>query len=181
MDSQDFVNDVDIKARELLGNELQTVGVTDAVVIWPDEGRAYLDSGKAEDYYKVAAHFQVVFDGEDKSPVDEALLNRYNELFAEDAPEAIQKATMQVVVLSEQKPQGWAGPASWGHGTEGTEMLTWQGKDGWYGCLQGQGQGGNWFESEDDGPYDTREEAEKAMRVYYAESQEEVPSTGREE
>jgi hypothetical protein len=80
-------------------------------------------------------------------------------------------STMQIIVLSEQAPKGWAGPASWGSGTDGTEMVTWLDLDGWYGCLQGQHQG-NWFEGEDQGPYETREEIEKWLRSDYEENEE---------
>jgi hypothetical protein len=94
--------------------------------------------------------------------------------------EELYQETVRITVLSEQKPQGFAGPASWSQGTSGTEMVIWQDDDGWYGCLQGQYKG-SWSESEDEGPFETREEAEQAMREYYAEGQEEVSSTGREE
>ena len=100
------------------------------------------------------------------------------------------EGTTQITVLSEKRPEGFAGPASWGSGTDGTEMVTWQdnglnedGEDnqseGFYGCLQGQYQG-NWFEGEDQGPFETREEAEQSLRSDYEDSQEEVPSAGRD-
>ena len=79
-----------------------------------------------------------------------------------------------VTVLSEQAPR-WntKSMASWGSSTDGTEMVVWKKDDGWYGCLQGVYQG-NGFESEDDGPYPSREEAEEAMRDYYADGQEDA-------
>jgi hypothetical protein len=85
--------------------------------------------------------------------------------------ETIKEATMKVVVLSEQAPQsGASANARWRGSTNGTEMVTWQEEDGkFYGCMQGIHEG-DWFESEDDGPYDSREEAEAAQRSYYAES-----------
>jgi len=79
-----------------------------------------------------------------------------------------------VTQLSEQAPR-WntKAMASWGSSTDGTEMVVWKKDDGWYGCLQGVHEG-NGFESEDDGPYPSREEAEAAMRDYYAEGEEDA-------
>ncbi len=91
--------------------------------------------------------------------------------------EELYQTTVRITVLSEQKPQGIPGPLSWGGGQDGTEMVTWQDDDGWYGCLQGQYKG-NWSEGEDQGPFETREEAEAELRDQYEESQEEVPSNG---
>lgn len=71
----------DEKAREQLAEEITAAGVNDAVVIWTDERRAYLDTKSDEGYIKLAEHFNVEFDGTDKAPVNDALLARYEQLF----------------------------------------------------------------------------------------------------
>jgi hypothetical protein len=89
--------------------------------------------------------------------------------------ESTKEVTMKVVVLSEQAPQGNSSAAfSWGSSIDGTEMVTWLKEGQWYGYLQGISQG-NWFEGEDQGPFDTREEAEASLREDYAESQQPQP------
>ncbi len=89
--------------------------------------------------------------------------------------ETTKEATMKVVTLSEQAPQGNpSANARWGSSQDGTEMVTWLKEGQWYGCLQGIYQG-NWFEGEDQGPFDTREEAEAYLREDYAESQQPQP------
>lgn len=71
----------DGKAREQLAEEMTAAGVNDAVVIWSDERRAYLDTKSDEGYIKLAKHFNVEFDGVDKAPVNDALLARYEQLY----------------------------------------------------------------------------------------------------
>lgn len=74
-----------------------------------------------------------------------------------------------VTLLSEQAPRANESAAQrWGSSTDGTEMVVWKKSDGWYGCMRGIYKG-NGFESEDDGPYPTREAAEATQRDYYAE------------
>lgn len=76
-----------------------------------------------------------------------------------------------VTLLSEQAPRPNQSAAQrWGSSTDGTEMVVWKKSDGWYGCLRGIHQGSA-FESEDDGPYPSRDVAEMTMRAYYADSQ----------
>jgi hypothetical protein len=73
----------------------------------------------------------------------------------------------QTTQLSENAPgSSGAAMASWGGTTDGTEMLTWEDDDGFYGCLQGIYQGIG-FEGEDQGPYETRAEVEEVLREHY--------------
>jgi hypothetical protein len=81
METWEINENADEKARYQLAAEMTMIGVYDAVAIWPDEGRAYLDTANLENYHKVAQHFNAMYDGEDRTPVDDALLKRYNELF----------------------------------------------------------------------------------------------------
>jgi hypothetical protein len=81
-----------------------------------------------------------------------------------------------VTLLSEQAPRpNESGAQRWGTSTDGTEMIVWKKSDGWYGCMRGIHKGLG-FESDDDGPYPTREAAEEAQRDYYADDQEQAES-----
>jgi hypothetical protein len=79
-----------------------------------------------------------------------------------------------VTLLSEQAPRANESAAQrWGSSTDGTEMFVEKRSDGWYGCMRGIYKG-NAFESDDDGPYPSREAAEEAQRDYYADDQEQA-------
>jgi hypothetical protein len=92
----------------------------------------------------------------------------------EEREEQKAQETMQTVTLSEDDPQITPGPQSWGGRTEGTQMVTWQRlDDSWWGCLQGATDG-NWWEGEDQGPFDSRGEAEAELREQYEHPEEEI-------
>lgn len=80
--------------------------------------------------------------------------------------EEMKYQTIQVVQLSESAPQSPQGALSWGGSQDGTEMVTFQQEDGWYGYLRGV-KGGNFSEGEDQGPFETLEEAEAELRSQY--------------
>ena len=88
--------------------------------------------------------------------------------------EQMRAQTLEVTQLSERHPQSNPGPQSWGGSQDGTEMVTFQQENGYYGYLRGVYQG-NFFEGDDQGPYETREEAEAYLREDYAESQRPQP------
>ncbi len=158
-------NDIDMLARERLAERMQNLGITEAVHVWPDTERAYLDSSNHEDYRVLATHYGVQYDGEDKSPVDYQLFRSYEDAL-EDIKEQLKQETTTVVTLSGQTPKGQTNP--WDGTTDGTQMVTWRQEDGWYGCLQGIYKG-NGFEGDDQGPFDTRDEAEEELRSLYEE------------
>ena len=86
------------------------------------------------------------------------------------ANEQMRKATLEITQLSEDAPASNPGPLSWGGAHDGTEMATFQQEDGWYGYLRGVYQG-QYFEGEDQGPFDSREEAGSELRSQYEEDQ----------
>src|SRR6266699_3407022 len=66
----------------------------------------------------------------------------------------MREVTLEVVQLSEKAPEGIPGPLSWGGGQDGTEMVTFQQEDGWYGYQRGI-QNGLYSEGDDQGPFKT--------------------------
>jgi hypothetical protein len=89
--------------------------------------------------------------------------------------EEMRNQTLEVVQLSEKAPVGIPGPLSWGGGQDGAEMVTFQQEDGWYGYQRGT-KNGLFSEGEDQGPFDSREDAEAELRSQYEESKEVVNS-----
>jgi hypothetical protein len=89
--------------------------------------------------------------------------------------EEMRQETLKVVQLSEKAPAGIPGPLSWGGGQDGAEMVTFQQDDGWYGYQRGT-KNGLFSEGEDQGPFNTREDAEAELRSQYEESKQEVNS-----
>jgi hypothetical protein len=88
--------------------------------------------------------------------------------------EQLKSETMNVTTLSEQDPACAPGPYSWGGRVDGTQMVSYQQLDGWYGVLQGATDG-NWWEGEvDQGPYPTREDVEAFLRDDYEHPEEEM-------
>lgn len=84
----------------------------------------------------------------------------------------MKQRTIQTIQLSEKAPASVAGPLSWGGAQDnGPEMVTFQQEDGWYGYLQGV-KDGNFSEGEDQGPFDSREEAETELRSQFLADQE---------
>lgn len=83
--------------------------------------------------------------------------------------EEMKQQTIETTQLSEKAPASVPGPLSWGGSSDGTEMVTFQQEEGWYGYLQGV-KNGNFSEGEDQGPFDSREEAEAELRSQYEES-----------
>jgi hypothetical protein len=84
----------------------------------------------------------------------------------------MRKQTLEITQLSEATPTSNPGPQSWGGAHDGTEMVTFQQTDGFYGYLRGVHQG-NAFEGEDQGPFKTREEVEEELRDQYKEDKSE--------
>jgi hypothetical protein len=83
------------------------------------------------------------------------------------ANEEMRQATLQVLQLSQNAPHGTPGPQSWGGSQDGAELVTFQQDDGFYGYLRGVTQA-NFWEQEDQGPFETREEVEAELREQYA-------------
>lgn len=149
-------SDVDMKARDLLVGELTASGITCAVAIWPDKGRAYLDAD--EDVYDaLRAHFNkqhletvgvptASFSQYDKNLLDDALYNRYLVL-VDEVQQELEKQTQQSEDINTKSGE--------------VRVVSWRRPDGWYACLVGTNDG-NYFESEDQGPYDDRSEAKEA-------------------
>lgn len=147
-------NDVDIKARELLGSELATSGITCTVTIWTGEGNAYLDDETM--YGKLADHFNRMaeektgnattsYTNYDKSQLDEALFSRYLTHF-EEVENELEKQTMQSTPIAKHP---------------GMSILTWRTGHGWYGCVAGT-HDGNYVEGDDQGPFEERSDAKDA-------------------
>lgn len=78
------------------------------------------------------------------------------------------RATTIVRTISETTPHTFGDNhrnAGW---QAGDQVVTWQDGGGFYACLQGiEAQGGNWYETDDLGPFPTREAAEEAALDYY--------------
>lgn len=79
----------------------------------------------------------------------------------------MKEGTLNVTVISERTPHVFGDNHRNAGYQEGDEIASWQDKKGWYSCVQGIGPGGNWYESDDFGPFETRQEAEAAAREYY--------------
>lgn len=61
-----------------------------------------------------------------------------------------------------QTPAGVSGMAY----SEGSEIVIWKDDEGWMSCISGVSADGNAYESDDFGPFDTKEEAEAFAREY---------------
>lgn len=90
----------------------------------------------------------------------------------EDADEDDRTAVDVVTtLLSESVPSvGTSAQMSVNGRHAGTEMVSFRRGSEWYAVLQGCDTDGNFFESEDIGPFDSREEAEAEARFYYDDS-----------
>lgn len=135
----------DIRARELLQAFLNERGVNPEVHIWQDEERAYIASDAAQMYPLVAAALNVGYEDDDRSFVNDELMSRY-EQFREEAERLIRDETAEREDVNDGSQR-----ESWLH--------TWEGKDGYYYCFSGINRDGLYSESEDVGPFESREEA----------------------
>lgn len=82
--------------------------------------------------------------------------------------------TMQVINLSETTPHTFGdGHRNVGY-QQGDQIASWQDDDGFYACLQGIGEGGNWYETEDFGPCATRDAVIQEARSFYEERENEL-------
>jgi hypothetical protein len=152
----------DIRARELMQVWFNEHGINPEVHIWQDTQRAYIASDAAVMYPAVADVLGVAFDGEDTSVVDDALWGAYLS-YCEQAEMQVRRETLEAVTISEYEPSQTSAGASGMAYRQGEQIVTWEGKDGFYGCFAGVGEGGNYSESDDQGPYESRQDAIEAL------------------
>lgn len=139
----------DIRARELLQAFFNRYDTNPELHIWPDERRAYIASYAAVTY-PVVAHVINEYgtetcDGDDMSSVNDAIYGEY-EYFCKEASVTIKEETQQSEDVNDGSQR-----ESWLH--------TWEGKDGFYYCFSGVNRDGLYSESEDIGPFESREQA----------------------
>jgi hypothetical protein len=77
--------------------------------------------------------------------------------------------TMRVTTISERKPHTFGDNHRNAGYQQGDEIASWYDgeRGGWFAVVQGIGPGGNWYESDDFGPFPAREAAEAEARDYY--------------
>ena len=74
----------------------------------------------------------------------------------------------QETVLSDQAPQLARADGQGLTWTPGDVLVSFRRADGWYASVTGVGNDGWTYESDDFGPYPTRDDAERAAREHYA-------------
>ena len=139
----------DIRARELMQAWFNQYGVNPELHVWADDSRAYIASDADTMYPQVAAvinaHGTQVCDADDSSSINDAIYGEY-EHFCEVAAEQIKNETQQSEDVNDGTQR-----ESWLH--------TWEGADGFYFCFSGITRDGLYSESEDVGPFESRDEA----------------------
>jgi hypothetical protein len=142
----------DIRARELLQAFFNQYDANPEIHIWPDESRAYIASDADQMYPLVARiiqqHGTQVCDIDDRGDINNAIYGEY-EHFCEVAAEQIKSETQESEDVNDGTQQ-----ESWLH--------TWEGPDGFYFCYSGVNRDGLYSESEDVGPFESRERTWRA-------------------
>ena len=149
--TNDFQNALDLRARDILADRIGNAG---ALIVWPDERRAYLDD--AADVPAAAAALGVEAD---EDVVNTALWEAF-EAAMEQAAAVIAEETMEREDINDGSMR-----EHWLH--------TWTAKDGWYFCFSGINRDGLYSESEDDGPYPSRADALAAAHHALVDAQKE--------
>lgn len=72
---------------------------------------------------------------------------------------------MTTILLTENPPLQFAGAVY--ASQDGVELNVWEGDDGWYWCVSGV-QDGLYSEGDDQGPFDTQEEAKEDGLSWWA-------------
>lgn len=139
----------DIRARELMQAWFNEYDANPEIHIWQDTQSAYIASD-AEAMYPVVAliinqHGTQVCDADDTGDINAAIYGEY-EHFCEVAAEQIKGETQTSEDIND--------------GTQRESRLhTWEGADGFYFCFSGVNRDGLYSESEDVGPFESREDA----------------------
>lgn len=149
--NMDSINQNDIRARELLQAWFNEHGINPVIRLNDlGDGDASLEliEGFAT-YTEVAevinAHGTQACDAEDKSSINDAIYGEY-EHFSRIAAEQIKDETKESEDINDGSQR-----ESWLH--------TWEGKNGYYFCFSGVNRDGMYSESEDVGPFESREDA----------------------
>lgn len=145
----DSVNQHDIRARQLLQDFFNEHGINPELHVWPDEGRGYIASYAEVTYPHVAdiinAYGTQACDREDIGSINNAIFGEY-EYFCGEAAAKIQEETKQSEDINDgSQLEHW--------------LHTWEGKDGFYFCFSNTTRDGLYFESEDIGPFESRDDA----------------------
>lgn len=72
--------------------------------------------------------------------------------------------TVKIIQLTNDAPSTSMSPGA--GSTDGTRLVIMKNQEGFWYCFDGS-SGGNWFESDDQGPFSTREQAIEAGRADY--------------
>lgn len=150
----DSLNQNDIRARELMQAWFNSYGINPIIRLndrgYGDAGLELLDGFAS--YVDVARvineHGTQVCDTEDQSSINDAIYGEY-EHFQETAEKEIAEKTKESEDINDGTQR-----ESWLH--------TWQGRDGFYYCYSGINRDGLYSESEDAGPFESREDARNA-------------------
>lgn len=143
--NQDSIIKNDIRAREYLQEFFVENGIDPIIIIWNEREFAYLESDSYEEVGKIInAHGSEVCDISDISDIERALYQEYL-YFCKEAEEDIQRET-QV---------GFDYPME---GCTSSYIVTWEGKDGFYGCTCSINTNGLYSESDDVGPFESIDE-----------------------
>jgi hypothetical protein len=145
-----------VAAHQKLYDLVYKQGVEDTIVI---------DVWDADDVKLNTPANSIGILGESESEVNDELVRLYEvarELVRDDLEQETRKAL----------------PIKSGESVRMSFLYTWQGEDGWYACVGGETRDGLYFEGEDMGPFESREEAIDQQDLHFITDEEDGDGDG---
>lgn len=134
-----------MKARTLLQEFFTGHGINPLIIIWDGRDSAEFKEASAQEIGTIINTYgSQTCDIEDEESVKEALYQEYL-YYCDEAESSIRKETQKVHAF----------PCE---GMRESYIVTWEGRDGFYGCTCGVNSRGIYSESDDVGPFESVEE-----------------------